>query len=66
MRDRDPAVSSKTCPACGRKGLRMGIHTMFVRHYYCYCEECGFRTKPTISEMDGTRLWTEAKEAADA
>jgi transcription elongation factor Elf1 len=58
--DRNPASESKICPKCNKKSFRLGISTKFVRHYYCYCKECDYKTESSISENFGYKEWFDA------
>ena len=62
MRDRNPAVRSKVCPNCGKVSFRMGFFDRFIRHWLCYCEECGYTTEPSVSDHDGCKPWVDADE----
>ena len=60
MRDRNPALPSKVCPKCSKKGFRLYITTFFIQHYGCYCTECGYKTEPSPGEISGCSEWTNA------
>ena len=59
MRDRNPAIPSVECPKCGKKSFRQGFFTKFIKHWLCYCEDCGYKTEPSVSENDGLKEWLE-------
>jgi uncharacterized Zn finger protein len=50
MRDRDPALFSVPCPKCGEVAFRQGFFFEFIKRYLCYCEECGYQTKPEFTD----------------
>ena len=58
--DRNPATPSKKCPKCGEFGFRLGIHTFFIQHYYCYCKFCNYETEHSPSENIGHNEWFSA------
>ena len=61
MRDRNPALPSATCPKCQTKNLRQYIAMFFIQHYGVYCEHCGYKSKPSISELQGVKDWLDNK-----